>query len=364
MLFKSTYFHHFRNIGPQRRAWPPGFNLIAGPNGAGKTNFIEGLNLISGWGPLERGERISALVRWTPGGREERASLWAKVFGEFGEFGEYDRPGNDGAEVFASLSARCTLKWENRAIGATQMRTRLPVLSFLSGHLSLLKGGASYRRQLLDRVGALVSPSYALKLHDYRRTLRQKAAMLRRCCDPRIADRALLPLGAWLWAAREEISRMIGESLGAFSALQTTPLHLRFVRGGGGMAQNPFEDFKRSMAGRRERERAARIPLVGPQRDDIELLCGGRPAAEALSRGQSRRAAAALLLSAALVVERNLGRKPVLIFDELTAELDGEGREAIFEALLRTGCQIFAATTEGITHDGTELHRMRDGLFL
>ena len=360
MLFRSTYFHHFRNIGPQRRTWSPGFNLIVGPNGAGKTNFIEGLNLISGWGPLERGEKISTLVKWTPDGREERASLWAKVSG-----GD-EEGGNEAGEVeiFASISIRCTLKWEDRAIGATQMRNRLPVLSFLSGHLSLLKGGASYRRQLLDRVGALISPSYALRLHDYRKALRQKAIMLRRCCDPKIADKVLLPLGAWLWAAREEISRMVAGNLNEFSDLQTTPLDLRFVRGGGGICESPSEDFKLSMVSKRDRERAARVPLVGPQRDDVELLCEGREAAIALSQGQSRRAAAALLLASALVVERNLGRKPILIFDEVTAELDEEGREAIFAALLKTGCQIFAATTEGFGHTGVEVYRMREGRFM
>ncbi len=360
MLFRSTYFHHFRNIGPQRCTWSPGFNLIVGPNGAGKTNYIEGLNLISGWGPLERGEKISTLVKWLPDGREERASLWAKVFGEFGEPGE---SGEGETEIFASITARCTLKWDGRSIGATQMRSRLPVLSFLSGHLSLLKGGASYRRQLLDRVGALISPSYALRLHDYRKALRQKAILLRRCCDPRIADRVMLPLGSWLWAAREQIARLIRENLNEFSGLQTSPLDLRFVRGGGGSAENPSEDFKISMASKRERERAARVPLVGPQRDDVELFCDGREAAVALSQGQSRRSAASLLLASALVVERSLGRKPILIFDEVTAELDEDGREAIFAALLKTGCQIFATTTEGFSREGIDVYRMKDGLF-
>lgn len=351
MRFSGTYFHQFRNIGPQRRSWPPGFNLIVGPNGAGKTNFVEGLNLISGWGPLERGEKISALVRWTQCGREERASLWARVEGESAL----------ETDIFASISVRCSLKWDDHAIGAAQMRARLPVLSFLSGHLSLLKGGASYRRQLLDRVGALISPSYALRLHDYRKLLRQKAALLRKGLDARIADRALVPMGGWLWAAREEIARLIGENLASFSELQTSPITLRFVRGGGGSAENPSEDFKRSLTERRDRERAARIPLVGPQRDDLELRAGGREAATALSRGQSRRAAAALMLSAALTVERSLGKKPVLIFDEATAELDEDGRNAIVTALLGTGCQIFATTTEAFGFEHVEIFRMREG---
>jgi len=353
MRFNTTYFHHFRNIGPQRRAWSPGFNLIVGPNGAGKTNFAEGLNIISGWGPFEPGAKIASLVRWTADGREERASLWARVEGEAGR----------ETDVFASLSVRTTLKWDERAIGAAQMRARLPVLSFLSGHLSLLKGGASYRRQLIDRVGALISPSYALRLHDYRKALRQKAAILRKRQDPRIANRALAPLGAWLWTAREEIARLIGGNLSVFAALQTSPLSLRFVRGGGGRLANPSEDFRRSLVEAHDRERAACIPLTGPQRDDLALFCDGREASAALSRGQSRRAASALLLASALTVERSLGKKPVLVFDEATSDLDEDGREAITSALLSTGCQIFATTTEAFRPDYLTVHRMREGRF-
>ena len=55
MHIKRTLFRGFRNIEPQGINWSPGLNLIVGSNGSGKTNLIEGLNLIAGWGPLEKG---------------------------------------------------------------------------------------------------------------------------------------------------------------------------------------------------------------------------------------------------------------------------------------------------------------------
>jgi DNA replication and repair protein RecF len=283
---------------------------------------------------------------------EEKASLWARVSGE------------EDADLFASISVKCSLKCKDRAIGASAMRAKIPALTFLSDGMSLVRGGASARRALLDRVGAVISLSYAARLHDYRKTLRQKAALLKRGRDSIIADRILLPLGSWIWTAREEISRLIGSAILEFSDLLAVPVELKFSRGGGGELPGRSDDFKRSLALKKDAERASRIPLVGPQRDDVKLLCGGMDAALFLSRGQSRRLAAALILASAMVVERSVGRKPVLIFDEVTSELDENGRYALFEALLDTGCQVFAATADPVDYFGVVVHRMIDGRFV
>lgn len=359
MFFRTSYLYNFRNLASQRREWSPGFNMVTGPNGAGKTNFLEGLNIISGWGPLEKGTKISSMVNWHDEKIDEAetrtsdsASLWAGVGGE------------EDAEIFASVSSRCSLKLDDKAIGASHMRGRVPVLSFLSGHLSLVRGGASNRRQILDRVGSLISPSYAGRLGDYKKALKHKSILLKRFCDTGVVDRVLVQTGSWIWTAREEISRLIGESLEDFSKLLAVPMELRFERGGGGLREASSDDFRVSLHEKRARERAARIPLVGPQRDDVKLTCGSRDAAEVLSRGQGRRAASAIVLAAASVVERSLARKPVLIFDEITSELDAHGRDATFEALMSTDCQIFAASTDPVDMTGVEIFRIQEGKFI
>jgi DNA replication and repair protein RecF len=355
MYFKSSYFHNFRNLTPERLIWSPGFNLVTGRNGAGKTNFLEGLNLISGWGPLERGTKMSSLATWGDGGAEKtdrRASLWAGVSGE------------ESAELFLSVDLRCSLKLDEKNVSASAVRSRVPVLSFLSDHLSLIRGSASHRRGLLDRVGSLISPSYAKRLHDYKKALRQKSVLLRRGVDVRAANRTLIPFGVWLWTAREELSRLIEDALAQFRELFAAPMSVEFVRGGGGLDDIPSADFKKSLSENGFRERASGVALVGPQRDDIRLTCAGREASVSLSRGQSRRAASALVLASAHVVERSLARKPVLVFDEIASELDGDGRNATFGALLSTGCQVFAATTDPMEFDGIETYRMQEGKFL
>jgi len=350
MYFSETYFHNFRNICGERREWSPGINIIVGPNGAGKTNFLEGLNLLSGWGPLEKNAKMANIVSWSSA--SQPASLWGRVCGE------------EPFDIFASLRARCQLKRGDKTTAASDMRRGVPLLSFMPSHMSILKGGASYRRHLLDMTGVLVSVSYSKILRDYRIMLRQKSALLRKRADTHNADRILVSLGSWLWTAREEILKMIEASARNFSDLLPRPMDFFFSRGGGGMDDTPADDFRKSLKRACERERASGIPLVGPQRDDVRFTCDGMDASVVLSRGQIRRAVSVLILASALVVERRLMRKPILLFDEITSELDGPGRMREIEALIAAGCQVFATTTDTATYNGVEIYRMKDGRFL
>ena len=351
MYFSETYFYNFRNICGERREWPPGLNMITGPNGAGKTNFLEGLNLLSGWGPLEKNTRIGNLIRWNRGASQP-ASLWGNTGGE------------ESLDVFASFRTRCQLKRDDKNIAASDMRRGIPVLSLMPGHMSILKGGAAHRRRLLDMVGVLVSAPYSKILRDYGLILRQKSALLRKNADTRGTDRILAPLGSWLWAARGEILNMIEKAAQNFSCLLPRPMDFFFSRGGGGMDENPSDDFKKSLKRACERERALGIPLVGPQRDDVRFACEGMDASVVLSRGQIRRAVSVLILASALVVEQRLRRKPILLFDEITSELDECGRTREMESLMATGCQIFATATDVPAYNGVEIFRIKDGKFL
>jgi DNA replication and repair protein RecF len=244
------------------------------------------------------------------------------------------------------------------------MRRRLPVLAFMPSHMSILKGGASYRRRLLDMTGVLVSMSYSKVLGDYKVILRQKSALLRKRRDTRSADRILAPLGVWLWTAREEIVKMIASAAGNFSDLLPRPMDFFFARGGGGMDERPSDDFRKSLEQNAPRERASGIPLVGPQRDDVKFTCEGVDASLALSRGQSRRAVSVLILASAFVVEQRLMRKPILLFDEIASELDETGRHMEMKSLIETGCQIFAATADAPGYSGVETYKIKDGRFL
>lgn len=89
-------------------------------------------------------------------------------------------------------------------------------------------------------------------------------------------------------------------------------------------------------------------PQDGPSYDDlaITLCANGRSASEALSRGQKRRLILFLLITAGKLTAWRMKREPVMLFDDLTAELDAEGREFVHTELAKTRWQVFITAPE------------------
>ena len=331
MGFSRVRFNNFRNLSTDEIKFSPGLNLITGANGSGKTNLLEGINIISGWGPLERGTRQASLPTWNSGSEEVRLT------------GQLD---TDGEIIQVKFSGRVVIKIDDKTISATDLRWKIPVLTFLPNDMAILEGSASYRRRLLDMLLALIVPPYAMRLSDYRRGVRQKTAALRKGYDTYLIDKALMPLSVWIWKMREEAVSLLSSCMLNMGSLLPESLKICLKRGGSGNFVDFEEDYIRSLSALAERERAVKCPLVGPHRDDLIITCKNRLAQDALSRGYRRRAAVSLMLAASDGVKRKLGKEPVLLLDEVTAELDSDGKKFLFDTLIERKTQVFAATAE------------------
>lgn len=332
MGFSRVRFNNFRNIEPREMKWFPGLNLLKGGNGAGKTNILEGINIISGWGPLERGTKSISLPTWHSGSNEVQLT------------GQLDS--NEGEIIKAKVAGRCTLRLDDKPINATELRWKIPVLTFSPNDMAILEDSPSYRRRLLDMILALIVPSYAIRLNDYRRGIRQKTVLLRKGAQTVSVDRALLPLASWIWKMREEAVSLLSLCLEDIQYFLPAPVHLSLRRGGAGLVELAEADYMESLARNYSKEYATKIPITGPHRDDLVIESNGLPAATVMSRGYRRRTAIALILATSDGVKRKLGKDPVLLLDEVTAELDVDGRKLLFDSLLARKTQIFAATAE------------------
>lgn len=335
MGFSRVRFNNFKNIESREIKWFPGLNLLTGLNGSGKTNILEGISIISGWGPLEKGINTSSLPTWNSGSKE------VQLTGQLN---------NENEEIIkVKISGRFLIKIEDKAISATELRWKIPVLTFLPNDMTILEDSASYRRRLLDMMLALLIPLYAVRLNSYRRGIRQKAILLRRGTPTDMVNRALLPLAVWIWKMREDCTSLLSDCIKNINDLLPSPIEISLKRGGAGTMENPEEDYLYALSINRDRESVLKFPIVGPHRDDLIISSDGKPASSSLSRGLRRRVAIALILAAADGVRRKLGKDPVLLLDEITAELDTEGRKLLFDALNERKAQVFAATAEPFT---------------
>ena len=332
MRFQSIALRGYRNLGSVRRTdWGPGLNLILGPNGAGKTNLLESLNVLSGWGTFSG--RVSSAVAWdSPDGR---ALLAARTSGE------------RDIEVSALLSSRMTLKADGERISGSDLRACLPSLSFLPTDIDLIDGPSSVRRRFLDRLCALCIPSYARRLSEYRQLVRHRVALLRQGRSPARTTPPFVRLGGWILESRRRVLDRMLEGLRTEPDFSPLSLPFPFVLRAEPEIPGSGSDFLlAALEATAEREARACRPLAGPHRDDLVVSCLGRPASAALSRGQKRRLVVSLILMAGRFVGTYLRARPVLLLDDLGAELDAAGRREAGSALLGTGWQVFVTGTE------------------
>jgi DNA replication and repair protein RecF len=361
MEFLETAWKGFRNLKPRRQQWRSGLNVLLGPNGSGKTNLLESFNVLGGWGVFTvAGNRTSSLVAWG----EERAFLVGRAAGE------------RELEVEAQMGTRMSLRAAKERTTYSELRALLPSLSFLPRDIDLLDGSPSVRRLFLDKLCALCSPLYARRLSEYKQLVRHRTTLLRQNRSKTDVFRAtsipMAQFGGWIRETRRGAVRLLSKTLengNTSNIAELLPfrvemaLELRGTTGGDGVGlENAVADMVAALRAESERERHAGTVLVGPHRDDLKFFCLGRPAALALSRGQKRRVVVGLILAAGALVESRLRLKPVLLLDDVAAELDAEGRELMGHALDGAGWQVFVTGVEDHFHvPGSALWRVREG---
>ncbi|MDR1978648.1 MAG: DNA replication and repair protein RecF [Synergistaceae bacterium] len=383
MEFLETAWKGFRNLKPRRQQWRPGLNVILGPNGSGKTNLLESFNVLSGWGAFTAtaaaaaGGKTSSLIAWEAKEAKE-AKIRALLMGRAA--GERD------VEVQAQIGARMSLRAGNERVTHSELRSLVPSLSFLPQDIGLLDGSPSVRRLFLDKLCALSSPLYARRLAEYKQLVRHRTALLRqdrKWRDAASALRATVPpiaqLGGWIRNSRRKVVDLLARAFSGVSgdleisgenepcspSAALLPFRVEValeLRGGSGREDEKGEKDARdavmalaaALETGLERERHAGSVLVGPHRDDLLFSCLGRPAAHSLSRGQKRRVVMATILAAGRLVEARLRLKPILLLDDVAAELDAEGKELMAQALADTGWQIFVTGVEDPFGDAPE----------
>jgi|SRR5665811_61168 len=350
--------HNFRSYPALEIDIGPGSTAFIGANGQGKTNIVEAIDYlatlsshrVSGDAPLVTHGADQAVVRASVI-RDTRTALLE-------------------VEITPGKSNRARI---NRS-PLPRARDLLGVLStvlFSPEDIALVKGDPSDRRRFLDVLLTLRSPRLGGTRADYDRVLKQRNALLktsgRRSAS--VSGSALATLDIW----DEHLARVGGELMAARLQLihDLTPyLGAAYVNVAAGAAtgrQNAVATYKPSFeigddhgadalsaemlaqVGRRRPDEIDRgLSLVGPHRDDVTLTLGDLPAKGYASHGESWSFALALRL-ASFELLRAEGDDPVLILDDVFAELD-RGRRDQLAALVGSAEQVLvtAAVAEDV----------------
>jgi DNA replication and repair protein RecF len=318
----------------------PGVTVFTGPNGEGKTNLVEAIGYLATLGS-HRVATDAPLVRHGA----DRAVLRAAVTGASG-----------GALIEVELNP-------GRANRVRLNRTPLPrprdilgalrTVLFAPEDLALVKGDPGERRRFLDELLVTTAPRYAGVRADYERVLRQRTALLKsagakghlrgparesvtatldtwdaqlaRTAAPLLAGRMRLAA-----ALAPHVAAMYDEVSGDRPAGRSAISYRACLDGIGPDDQAPVLEaaMLKALAGVRASELDRGVCLVGPHRDELELSIGGLPGRGYASQGESWSLALALRLASFALIRQG-GEDPVLILDDVFAELDVGRRDRL-----------------------------------
>jgi DNA replication and repair protein RecF len=305
----------------------PGFNFFIGRNGQGKTSILEA---------------ACVLLRL----QSQRSSTLAPVV-RFGEkaFGISGRLDEHRVEFrYSALRRKVSLdEVEQRTVGEYLRLGR--VVSFANTDIELARGGSEARRRYLDFLGSQIEPLYRPSLRAYERALRSRNALLKsgqpRPREIAAYDLPLIEHGTKLGAMRsrlvERLAPFAAEAHRQISGTEET-LSISFAPGNG-------EDFARDLANSQARELRLRQTIVGPHRDDIELIVEGKTAQQYASEGQQRTVALALKIAQARMFQVEEGTPPLLLLDDVFGELDPVRRNALLAHLPDDAQKLVTATS-------------------
>jgi len=358
VLIDAIELYDFRSYPGARLCPGPGITVIVGRNGQGKTNLLEAIqrlatgrsHRVASDQPLVRAGAVSAVVRVSvrnDDGRQRQLDV---------QFGEGRTIQLDGQPV----------RRASDALGVVR------AVMFAPEDLAIVRGDPADRRDYLDDLLALRRPAYAAARAEYVNVVRQRNALLRSARSLRGAAREaeLETLGAWtrqfirhaamLTAARiagvhalakpvGDAYRHVADRADDVTLTYRTAAGFEVVADPDGGVPDPDDLAERltaAVAQTSDEERDRGVTLVGPHRDDLDLRIGALPAKGYASHGETWTLALALKLATVDVVEA-VGDRPVVLLDDVFAELDHVRRQRLAEACERWDQVLVTAAVEG-----------------
>lgn len=404
---------NFRNLVQLDLELPPGVLVFFGTNAQGKTALLEAVYLLAiarsfraenerevvnfraalegqqalvGGTVQKRDERLTVYVGYqpvphrgsfsgssTPDQEPSDTSSGQIPAGQVpaGQIPASQIPGSDsgeGAAGVASYSVRKEIRVSRVRRTAAELVGMVGGVLFNADDIQLVYGPPAGRRRYLDILLSQCDPLYIKALQRYQRVVQQRNQLLRLIRDGRAEsaeldfwDQELIREGSWLTWQRQGAMKNLAR-FGADHHQQLSGLEEEFCleyRSSVSQGENLTETedyFRETLAVFRRRELATATTVVGPHRDDFQLLVDGVDMGTFASRGQARTLALTLRLAEAAYLSSVRAEEPILLLDDVLSEMDSLRRRRVLEKITQYEQAMITTTDVGLVREalGTE----------
>ena len=383
-MISKIFIDGLRSLNGFEQEFGPGITVVHGPNGCGKTSILESIHLLA-QGFSFRARDLKEMIAWNGDELIVRAT--------------FEDAGRVTTRAVRVGRRSCEVRENGESLkSVTALFGNLPAVIMQPSDIELLRGAPEVRRRWLDEILCFRSQTNASVLKRYRRVLQQRNQWLRQYKREGAATggdalfavltEQLVDLGAKLWAARIELSKEISpiitgyyrklsggvdeitcaykssilkelDALDGAEFLDDSELDkvaadssVAYIASDSGECEDDSIDenalreaYRRKLTGLEYAEKIQGITLSGPHKDDLGVCIGESEMRSSGSQGQCRCAAVAMRFAAVDVATRYLS-KPILLLDDIFAELDVNRRDAVASLIREKACQVIIATPQ------------------
>lgn len=360
MFLASLHLKNFRNHPDTSIDCGRGVNFLLGNNGQGKTNVVEAISYLCLTKSFYAGSD-AIVLRFGEGMFEVRGTLVS----------DEGKASEVRVAYLAGENEKHYMVNRKRVEPLSSVIGKFPIVIFSPEHGSITMGGPAERRKFLDLVISQSSRTYFQALLDYRTVLKQRNRVL---LDLRLGraggnglldpwDEQLVQFGTAVWQHRrrflKEFEPVVGSVYRQFVDGVEEPAFVYRPLPQGDLPEDTAEvadRFAALLASRENEERRLGTTLVGPHRDEVIFTLDGREVRPYASQGQHKTFIISLKLAEFLYLREKCGETPLLMLDDVFAELDDERTERVIAYVENIG-QAFLTSTHRNLMEGWNLHR-------
>ncbi len=364
MLIKELNLIGFRNYIQESVSFESNKVILIGKNAQGKSNLLELIQVLS-LGKSKRATRDSDLVNWD----SQDAVVHLRALKKSIETGSSFED-NDEVNISVQIrrSGRRTIKINEISKKTSELAGNIYSVSFMVDDLEIVSGSPSKRRDWIDAVLIQLSRDYREKLSKFEAALKQRNSFIKQLQETGVYFKNISPnqkdqLQVWDDLYIDAANKVIDDRIKLLEQfvpvasdyyakiahkLSNSDENLEINYLGAPLSQ---DDLEASLA----KDFARGFTNLGPQRQDVEFLISGHDATKFASQGQRRTIVLALKLSELDLLKFHYDDSPILLLDDVLAELDEDRQDFLLDAV-DDDTQVVITTT----HLGTHLEKWQE----
>ena len=345
-MINNLRLQNFRNYQDETVQFMPGTNLLIGDNGQGKTNLIEGIYYLL-TGKSYRVQREQELLRW-----------------DQSEFHIYSDFLLAHHKVFLESHYRDKKKMVRvNKIPCHRLSDfvgTINVIFFSPDDLIMIKGGPLERRRFLDLHIAQMRPGHVSLLNAYNKVVQQKSALLKSYIEKSLKysqlqlwNEQIAELGEKIIRNRADLTlrlQDVAEQIYTNLSSQKERIKVQYIALGKKTIDEAISDFPQLLNDKLEQEIERQMVLIGPHRDDVQILLNDKAARLFASQGQQRSLVLSLKLAELELIRLEKGEYPLLLLDDVLSELDSFRRDYLIQFIESSNIQTLLTMTSAEPH--------------